>query len=352
MKQKKHILLYGANGYTGELIIRYAKDKNVPLTISGRTNQSIQPLAEKYNLEYRIFSLDDVHVIAENLSDILVVIHAAGPFSRTAAPMVEACIKTNTHYLDINGDLSVFEMIRRYDEQAQQADVMLLPGAGFDVVPTDCIAMQLKKQMPDATSLKLGFITKGSGGLSHGTATTMIEKLGEGGAERKNGKIVRVPLGHASKNINIQGRDYFCMTIPWGDVATAFYSTGIPDIETYIRISKWTYLVLRMQGLFNWILRRKVTKKFIQDKIDARPPGPSDEQRENSFIFVWGEAYNEKGETSSAQLTCKEGYTFTALSCLWIAEQVTEENYKPGFQTPSMAYGEKMVYNIEGSTPL
>jgi short subunit dehydrogenase-like uncharacterized protein len=142
------------------------------------------------------------------------------------------------------------------------------------------------------------------------------------------------------------------MTIPWGDVATAYYSTGIPDIETYIRISKWTYRVLRMQELFNWILRRKVTKKFIQNKIDARPPGPSDEQREQSFILVWGEVYNEKGETSSAQLTCKEGYTFTALSCLWIAEQVAEGNYKAGCQTPSVAYGEKMVYNIEGSKPL
>jgi len=352
MTPKKQILLYGANGYTGQLIIRFAKEKNISLIIAGRTEKSVQALAEKYNFEYRIFSIDNINVIADNLSDILVVIHAAGPFSRTAQPMVEACLQTSTHYIDINGDLSVFEMIKKYDQRATDAGVMLLPGAGFDVVPTDCIAMQLKKQMPDAVSLKLGFITKGSGGLSHGTATTMAEKLGEGGAARKKGKIVHIPLGHASKNVNIKGRNYFCMTIPWGDVATAYYSTGIPDIETYIRVPKWAYWVLRLQGFFNWILRRKVVRKIIQNKINARPPGPTDEQREKSSIYVWGEAFNQKGDLCTARLICKEGYTFTALSCLWISVKITDGKFKHGYQTPSLAYGEKMVYEIEGSTPL
>ncbi len=352
MNQKSQILLYGANGYTGELIIRYAAEKAIPLILAGRTEKTIQLLADKYNLPFRIFSLHSSKEIADHLDDILVVIHAAGPFSHTAAKMVEACIQTATHYLDINGDLSVFEMIRTYDEKAKKAGIMLLPGAGFDVVPTDCIAQQLKNKLPDAISLKLGFITKGSGGLSHGTATTMVEKIGEGGAARINGKISRVPLGHKSKEVSIQGRTYFCMTIPWGDVATAFYSTGIRDIETYIRIPKWTYRALKLQGLFNWILRRKVTKKIIQNKINARPAGPTDEQREDSSILVWGEALNKEAKKVSAQLKCKEGYTFTALSSLWIAQRIKEGRFITGYQTPSLAYGETMVFEIEGSQPL
>ena len=178
--QTNTFLLYGANGYTGELIARYAIQYNLHPILAGRKKELIEPLATKLNLPFKIFSLDDTVALHAALKEVKVVIHAAGPFQFTAKQMIEACLQTGTHYLDINGDIAVFELIKTYDAAAKKAGVMLLPGAGFDVVPTDCIALQLKKLLPDAVALQLAFASVG-GGLSHGTAITMATKAGEGG---------------------------------------------------------------------------------------------------------------------------------------------------------------------------
>jgi short subunit dehydrogenase-like uncharacterized protein len=348
---KKNILLYGANGYTGALIARYAYEQGIPLLLAGRNEKAILPIAAKYQMPYRFFSLTDTSRIIEELQTVKLVIHAAGPFSQTAKSMVEACIQSGTHYIDINGDLSVFEQIHAYDETAKKAGVMLLPGAGFDVVPTDCLASHLKKQLPDATSLKLGFISK-KGKISHGTATTIVEKLGEGGAVRKNGKIIRRKLGHNCRHVAFENKTYFLMSIPWGDVATAFFTTGIPNIETYTGIPKSFYRILKLQFLFNWILRRNNVRRWIQKKIDKQPAGATDAERAHSNVLVWGEATNKKGEMAEARLRCKDGYTFTALSCLKIAEKIMNDDFKTGYQTPALAYGEELVWDIEGSVKL
>src|ERR1051326_976746 len=233
-------LLYGANGYTGELIARHAAQYELFPILAGRSEQAIRPLAEKLNYPFHIFDLSDSVALEDALRSVKVVVNAAGPFQFTAKPIIDACLRTGTHYLDINGDISVFEFIRRYDAAARQSQVMLLPGAGFDVVPTDCTAFLLKKLLPDAIQLKLAFATVG-GGLSHGTATTMVTKLGQGGAVRENGKIMRKPLGHKGMWVDFGRKKLFVMTIPWGDVATAYYSTGIPDIESDRKSTRLNY---------------------------------------------------------------------------------------------------------------
>jgi short subunit dehydrogenase-like uncharacterized protein len=145
MRQSNFFLLYGANGYTGELIARYAKENNLQPILSGRRNEVIEPLVNKLRLPYRIFDVNDRSALQAALKEVKAVINAAGPFQFTAKQMIETCLHTGTHYLDINGDIAVFGMIKRYDDAAKKAGIMLLPGAGFDVVPTDCVALQLKK---------------------------------------------------------------------------------------------------------------------------------------------------------------------------------------------------------------
>jgi len=245
----------------------------------------------------------------------------------------------------VNGDISVFEFIRSYDAAAKQAGVMLLPGAGFDVVPTDCTALLLKKLLPDAVELKLAFATIG-GGLSHGTATTMVSKLGKGGGVRKNGKIISVALGHKGMWVDFGIKRFFVMAIPWGDVATAYYTTGIPDIESYTGISPKIYRLLKLQFLFNWLLRTNFIRKMIKKKIDNRPAGPSDEQRSKAMSLVWGQVSNSKGETKTVSVSCADGYTLTLQSTLLISKKVLEGNFRPGYQTPGSAYGEDLVMEL------
>lgn len=345
--QSNTFLLYGANGYTGELIARYASKYNLRPILAGRRKELIEPLANKLRLPFRVFDMDDSASLLAALREVNVVIHAAGPFEFTAQQMVLACLLTGTHYLDINGDIAVFEMIKQYDASAKKVGVMLLPGIGFDVVPTDCIALQLKKLLPDATSLQLAFATLG-GGLSHGTALTMADKLGDGGAVRKEGKIIHSPLGYKGMVVDFGIKKLFVMSIPWGDISTAHFTTDIPNIETYTGVPKKAYYILKLQALFNWLLRSETIRNYIKKKIRLRPAGPSDEQRSKAVSLVWGQATNATGKTATVRLSGPEGYTLTTHSALIIVQKVLNGNFIPGYQTPAGAYGENVVMEIPG----
>lgn len=340
-------LLYGANGYTGELIARFAADYNLQPILAGRREAVIKPLAEKLNYPYRIFDLNDSTALLYALKEVKVVINAAGPFQYTAKQMIESCLQTGTHYLDINGDISVFEFIRSYDEAAKKKNIMLLPGAGFDVVPTDCTALLLKKKLPDAVSLKLAFATLG-GGLSHGTASTMVSKLGEGGASRKNGKIVREPLGKNGMVIDFGLKKIFVMSIPWGDVATAYYTTDIPDIESYTGMPKSAYYLLKAQSAFNWLLRTSFFRKILKKRIEKRPAGPNDEQRKKALSLIWGQATNAAGRKATVRMQSPDGYTLSMYACLIITQKIMQGKFVTGFHTPATAYGEDLVLEIPG----
>jgi short subunit dehydrogenase-like uncharacterized protein len=348
---QNQFLLYGANGYTGKLIAKLAATYNLQPILAGRTEANIKPLADELQLPYRIIDLDNATQLETALSEVKLVLHAAGPYVHTAKQMIEGCLKTGVHYIDINGDISVFEMLKKYGAAAKEKNIMIMPGVGFDVVPTDCIALQLKKQMPDATHLKLAFASVG-GGLSHGTAITMAGKIGEGGAARENGKIVRKPLGQKGMWVNFSAgsgggeKKLFVMTIPWGDISTAFTTTGIPNIETYTGMAPKVYKMLKLQWAFNWLLRTEFVRNIIRKKIKAKPAGPSDEQRKNSSSLVWGEVSNAAGKKITAAISCLDGYTLTAHSSLIISKKILADDFKPGYQTPAGCYGENLVIEL------
>ena len=228
----KDILIYGASGYTAELIIDRAVAGGERPILGGRSAAKIGPLAERFGLPARIFALDDPQVIAAQLAGVAVVLNCAGPFSRTAKSLATACIATGTHYLDITGEIEVFEAMAARDGAAQAAGVMLMPGTGFDVVPSDCLAAHLKRRLPAATHLTLAF--RAIGRPSHGTATTMVENLGRGGYIRRDGRLTPVPPAWKTRRIVLGRGPVETMTIPWGDVSTAWYSTGIPNIEVFM----------------------------------------------------------------------------------------------------------------------
>ena len=228
----KALLIYGASGYTGRLAARMAMERDMQPVLAGRNEGKVARVADELQLPYRIFSLENKRETMISLEGVGAVLHCAGPFSATARPMVDACLAGRTHYLDITGEIPVFEDVLARDAEARQGRVLLVPGAGFDVVPTDCLAAMLARRMPDATHLELAI--HGLGSTSPGTTKTMIEGLPEGGRERIDGEIRPMPIARLSRRIPFLGGELTGYSIPWGDVSTAYYSTGIPNIVTYM----------------------------------------------------------------------------------------------------------------------
>jgi short subunit dehydrogenase-like uncharacterized protein len=176
----------------------------------------------------------------------------------------------------------------------------------------------------------------------------MVNKLGEGGNIRKNGKIISVPLGQNGFWVDFGVKKLFVMNIPWGDVSTAYFTTGIPDIETYAGVSPNIYRFLKLQPLFNGLLRTSAVRNFIKKRIDARAAGPTDEMRSKARSLIWGQVRNAAGKTATVRLNGPDGYTLTAHSSLVIAQKVLQGNFLPGYQTPASAYGEDLVLEIPG----
>jgi short subunit dehydrogenase-like uncharacterized protein len=341
-------LLYGASGYTGELIARIAVEQGLKPVLAGRDPAKIEPLAQRFGLASRCFALDNAAAMDAALKDFPLVLHCAGPFGRTAKPMVDACLRTQTHYLDITGEIGVFEALAARTSEAKAAGIMLLPGVGFDVVPSDCLALHVKTRLPQATQLTLAFV--GIGGISHGTAITMTENIGRGGAVRKQGLITPVPAAWKTRYVDFGAGPTQVTTIPWGDVATAFYSTGIPNIEVYTAVPRGLLTMLRASRYMGWLLTSSLAQGFLKGRINARPAGPSDEQRAKGKALLWAEARTDDGTTVSARQRTPEGYTTTALAALLIVRKVLEGNFHLGYQTPATAYGADLILEVPGVT--
>lgn len=339
----RNFLIYGASGYTGELIARESVKRGLRPIIAGRSRNKIEPLAKELDLIFRTFSLEDRKSLEYTLKEVDFVIHCAGPVSLTAKPMVEACLRTGRHYLDITGEIAVFEQMAQHDEAAQSAGIMIMPGVGFDVVPSDCLALYLKNLLPTATHLTLAFC--GLGGISHGTQSTMLMNAGRGGAIRKNGEIVQVPAAWRTRAINFGEFTKTGVTIPWGDVATAFYSTGIPNVEVYAVVPEENLRLLKFSRYFGWLLSAKFVQNYLQSRIPEG--GPTDAERAAGKTYLWGEVSDNNGNKREALQICPEGYTTTVLAALEIAEKILDDNFHTGFQTPAKCYGADLILEIE-----
>ncbi|MGB0495165.1 MAG: saccharopine dehydrogenase family protein [Kangiellaceae bacterium] len=342
----KNIMIYGANGYTGELIAEYAIERGLKPILAGRNKPEIETLAKKLELDSRVFSLDFALNIENALKDIDIVIHCAGPFSATAEPMMNACIATKTHYTDITGEIAIFEMAQDKNLLAQEAGVVLCPGVGFDVIPTDCLASQLKDKLPDATHLQLGF-DSGSG-LSPGTAKTSVEGLGDGGKIRKDGHIIQVPLAHKCQTIDFGNGEKNAMTIPWGDVSTAYYSTGIPNIEVYIPISPKGASNIRKMNWFRWLFKLNFVQKQMKKKAAATSLGPNKEQRAKLRTFVWGKVTNANGDSVTGKIETCNGYELTYLGAVEVAQFLLSNDVNGGAFTPSKLINNQLVHQLAG----
>jgi len=273
-----------------------------------------------------------------------VVINCAGPFSKTAKAMIEACLKSKTHYLDITGEIAIFELAKSYDKQAIEAGIVICPGVGFDVIPTDCLASQLKEIMPDATHLALGFDSKS--GFSPGTAKTSVEGLAQGGRVRKNGKIIQVPLAAKTRKLDFGNGEKLAMTIPWGDVSTAHFTTGIPNIEVYIPASPNLVKKLKKMNYFRWLLGMGFVQNFMKKRIDKSVKGPNQKQRELLQTYLWGEVKNAKGESKELRMITSNGYTLTVTGSLKMLEH-TLKTKKSGYYTPSTLVDNQLLSEIE-----
>ena len=336
-------LIYGATGYTGRLCAAHAAERGLRPVLAARNPDTLRPLAEGLGLEWRVFGLAPTPT---QLQGVAAVLHAAGPFSATAAPMAAACIAAGIHYCDITGEIDVFEALAGWDARARKAGVMLLPGTGFDVVPSDCLAAHVATRLPGATRLRLSI-----GGLSkasRGTMKTMLEGIGTGVRVRRAGAIVQGDA-HLRSTADFGAGTRPTIGVPWGDVSTAFRSTAIPNIDVFFEAARDIEIMSRLPAPIRRTLAYGPVLRFLQGQIDRRlPPGPTAQDRASGHAAIIAEAWDHAGRHVASLLTTPEPYHLTARTAVEATRLAAEGHACPGTQTPATAYGADFVQTFEG----
>lgn len=338
-------LLYGATGYTGQLIAEACASRGLRPTLAGRNASTLQSLAERLGLPWVAAPLEDDAGLDRALSGVGAVLHCAGPFSRTAAPMVSACLRTGRHYLDITGEIPVFEACAARDREARDRGVMLMPGVGFDVVPSDCLALHVARRLPGATHLELCIASLGS--VSHGTALTALEEFRGVAVERVEGSLVESPLGRRWRTFDFgDGRQLRAVAGPLADVSTAWRSTGIGNLRVYLAVGRRLQRMIRLGAMVAPLVRLRPVARLAQALV--RRGGPDATARAQGKTAVLAEATDAAGQRVRARLDGPEAYVLTVEAALACVQRVMAGSAPPGFQTPALAWGPDLVLEVPG----
>ncbi len=339
------LLVYGATGFVGEHIARAAVGSGIPTILAGRDAAKLALMAAEIGAERRAFGVADAAATGEALEGVAVVLNCAGPFKYTAEALAGGCLRAGVPYLDITGEIPVFEALQAKDGEAKARGVMLLPGAGFDVVATDCLALHLKRRLPSATRLRLAFQSAGPAGMPPGTQRTAIELINYGDRIRRNGRLTR-PDRRVAISVDFGSGPVEAAPIPWGDVFTAFYSTGIPNIEAYIAapppLRRQLAVMRAIAPVAYWAPVRDLLLMGVR-------PGPIAALRARTLTHVWGEVADDQGRIASARLHGPEaGVEWTTAAALGAARKALNGLAPAGYQTPASAYGPDFVLEAQG----
>ncbi|WP_085690531.1 MULTISPECIES: trans-acting enoyl reductase family protein [unclassified Pseudomonas] len=318
------LMIYGATGYTGRMAAEHAKAQGLDLVIAGRTAEKLESLAAQLDVPFRVFKPDEQ--AAQALEGIAVLLNFAGPFAQTADALMQACIQAGVDYLDITAEINVYRRAEQLGAQAASANVMLLPGVGWDVVPTDCLAMHVARRVPQPRSLKIALQVAGS--MSRGSALSVGEIIGAGLLMRVDGQLVATPDAQP-RHFDFGNGPVLCAPLSFGDLVTGWQSTGIPDIAMFVHISG---------------------DAFPDGDLSQLPDGPSVEQREVHRARAVAEVSGANGSVARSVIETVNGYTYTPLAAVEAARRVLSGERRPGFETPARVFGIGFAESIAGTT--
>jgi len=328
------LLIYGATGYTGELIAREAARRGLEPIVAGRDSAKVAALASELGTEGRAFDLTDAEATLRGLDGVTVVLNAAGPFAVTSTPLLTAALAVGAHYLDTAAELGAFLHSESADAAARAAGTMVMSGAGWDVVPSDTLAARTAARVADPVSLTLALkLFIGAPGdrvpllFSRGSITSSAGFAPFVGSVRSDGVISKradapalsVDFGYGPEDVS---------PAPMGDIVTSWKSTGIPNIAVYVAGG--------------------VPAPDVADG-QTLPDGPDAADRAIGRARVYARVVGRDGSVAEGLVDTPTGYGFTQIAAVEIAARILGGEFSVGFQTPASAFGESLLTSIADS---
>ena len=340
------LLVYGPTGFTGRLIAAEAKKKGMALTLAGRNARRVQAVAEPLGFPFLALGLDDPARLDQALRPFDAVLNSAGPFVETALPLAESCVRTGTHYLDVTGEPNVFQELTRLDARARAGGVMIMPGVGFVVLASDCLAAHAAARLPGASHLRLGFSRTDA--VSRGTLRTAMDQVAGTAAVLREGRLVEIPLGRLEHWFDYGQGMRASIALTWADLVTAPLTTGIPNVEVYAEADALTRNFFVLCGWFAAPLKSAPVRLLMAASAKLWPEGPSEAKRGSAPRVLVAEVEDRSRRKLISRLHSPDGYDFTPVAALAVAGRVLAGDFLAGFQTPAKVYGADLVLSLDG----
>jgi len=342
-------LIYGATGTTGRLVVASALAHGQRPILAGRDAAAVRALADHHGLEAAVVSLDDHAGLEAVLRRSSRVLHAAGPFVRTAASMLDACLATATPYLDMSGEVDSVAATLAHDDAARSRRIPLIAGAGFGVTAGDCIAAHVARRYPRATRLHIGIDARNAH-RSTGAAVSTLDVLGGGGAWIESGNLVRGPLAHDRFRATLGPGSQTFIAAPLAEALAAFRTTGIANVVAGVAVPRLVAPVMRwLAPVLQALARRPALRQLVGNRGRAgggAKAAPSSQAQAPLRSRVWAHAADDQGG-ATAVLEMGEGYAFAAEAIVLAAQQLAQRPLAGAF-TPAAAFGPDFVLGIKG----
>lgn len=344
MKDRR-ALLYGATGYTGRLVARRLAAAGVDLVLAGRTADRVKEVADPLGLPWCAFDLSEARDLDRALADKHVVLHAAGPFEDTAAPMLAACLTRRVHYLDLSGEWPSFEKALAADAEARAAGVMVMPGVGLTIVATDCLMAMAKEAHPEAVALRLGVSRPEV--VTRGTVVSAARLYSPDVIVRRKGERTTVPIGTLTHAFDFGDGLRDCIALSWADVVTGGLTTGLGDITVYSELDWSQRASYRVGGMLMSLTGAEPWRRLGDALAGAWPEAPTSLERDRANFVMVAETVDPWRRVRRLRMRTRDGYTVSELTAAAAVQCVLKaEKLDAGFRTPAQVFGPQFILDL------
>lgn len=329
-------IIYGATGYTANLIIKKAIQMGLPPVLAGRDRSKISSVAKKYGLKYKVFEINDINVIQANIENSNLILNASSNYKLTAQPFINACLASGCHYLDLCGEISVLKKIFEYNELAKYGNITIIPNSGYHSIVTDCFAGYVANLIENP--IELNYYLLDASIPSLGTLKSSLDAFLGGGFVLKYNNFENIKMGSIKTRVEHKNKALTLYASPMAELYLSHISTSIPNINVYLKIPLLYSLLLDYFGDYILKLLQSEKRTAILNLIDKFVKGPSEAINKKLKSMIGVNVKNLKGDSLTMWLEAPEAYDFTATLSVE-AVKLALSGLPSGVLTPIQAYG-------------
>ncbi|MFD6344343.1 saccharopine dehydrogenase family protein [Streptomyces roseolus] len=348
------VVLLGATGYTGALVLEALRRRGVRPTVAGRNPTALSAPAERSGgLDHLVVDAATPDGLRKHLRRGDVLISTVGPFERFGFPVAQAAADAGAHYLDSSGEVGFVRTLHdRHHQRARGTGAVMLPAFGYDYVPGFlAAALALREAGTAARAVDIGYFATGPiwRGISQGTRTTMRDGITLPSARRRRRVLVDERTASRVRRFTVRGRRTSAFLVSGTEVL--FLPEEFPALDDVTVYNGWFPALSRFLSLYSALAHAttrlpagdRITDVLTRPLLIGPPGGPDAALRAkipSHVVAVASTGTGNRRPLAEVHLEGPNPYSLTGELIAWAAHHLaTRPDVTPGVVGPVTAFG-------------